>query len=220
MCGRFVRYSSIHELAVEFSADEPPFDLPPSYNVAPSQDVLIITNHGEKRFSSCRWGFLPSWAKDPKIGYRMINARAETVADKPSFRGAFMSKRILVAADGFYEWQKKGAAKTPFFIGLKSGRPFGFAGLLNVWVSPEGKQICTCTVLTTEANSLVEPVHDRMPVIIRKEDEDIWLDPSLQDKARLASLLRPYAPDTMDCYEVSEFVNSPSHNSPECIKRI
>lgn len=220
MCGRFVRYSSIYDLANEFSVEEHPPDLPPSYNIAPSHDVLIITNQGGKRFASCRWGFIPSWSKDPKAGYKMINARAETVADKPSFREALMSKRILVAADGFYEWQKKGDAKDPFFIGLKSGRPFGFAGLLSMWVSKEGKQVCTCTVITTEANSLLKPVHDRMPVIIRKEDEDIWLDPSLHDKVRLASLMRPYDPEAMDCFKVSALVNSAYNNSPECIKKV
>jgi putative SOS response-associated peptidase YedK len=220
MCGRFVRYSSIHDIVKEFNAEEPGFDLPSSYNIAPSQDIAVVLNDGKKRLALCKWGYIPSWSKDPAIGNKMINARAESVADKPSFKNAFKSKRVLVAADGFYEWQKAGKTRIPVYIYLKTGKPFGFAGLLSVWTSPEGKQIYTCTIITTDANKLLEPIHDRMPVIIYKEDEDLWLDQASHDRDKLTPLLRPYEPEEMDYYAVSTLVNSPSHDSPDCIKRV
>ena len=220
MCGRFVRYSSIHDIVKEFNTEAPVFDLPPGYNIAPSHDVAVVMNDGNIRLALCKWGYVPSWAKDLASGYKMINARAESVADKPNFRHAFRSTRVLVVADGFYEWRKQGKIKIPVYIHLKTRTPFGFAGLLSVWTSPEGKQICTCTIITTNANRLLEPVHDRMPVIIHKADEDQWLDQSNQERDNLLSLLKPYEPDEMDYYNVSTLVNSPSHNSPDCIKRV
>lgn len=218
MCGRFVRYSSIQELIKEFGVSGPSFDLKSNYNIAPSQEIAIVINDSKKRLALCKWGFIPSWAKDPKIAYKMINARAESVAEKPSFKGAFKSKRILIAADGFYEWQKKGKTKNPVYIRVKSGKPFGFAGLFNIWTSPEGTKICTCTIITTDANSLLEPVHNRMPVIIGKGDQDQWLDPDNNDSEKLRKLLKPFSSEDMDYYGVSTLVNSPSHNSPDCIK--
>jgi putative SOS response-associated peptidase YedK len=148
----------------------------------------------------------------------MINARAETVAEKPSFRTAFKAKRALIPANGFYEWKRDGKQKTPFYIFLKSGKPFGFAGLYNIWTSPEGNQLCTSTILTTDANQLLAQVHDRMPVIIHKKDEDLWLDPATSNKNVLLPLLRPYEAGEMSCHEVSALVNSPSRNSPDCIE--
>ena len=219
MCGRFVRNCSIADIAEEFGAEEPPFDLPPSYNVAPGQTIPVITRNGKKKVVSCKWGFIPSWAKDPKTGYRMINARAETVALKPAFRSAYKNARALIPASGFYEWKKEGSEKAPFYIRLKSRDPFGFAGLYTLWRSAGGEQICTCTIITTDANQLLVPVHNRMPVIIRKEDEDLWLDPP-DTSSDLHLLLKPYEPDDMECYSVSRLVNSPANNSPECIKRV
>ena len=165
----------------------------------------------------CKWGLIPSWAKDPKIGYKMINARAETVAEKQSFRSSFKKHRVLIPANGFYEWKKEGKSKIPFYISLKSGAPFGFAGLLSEWISPEKKQICTCTIITTGANDLLQNIHDRMPVIIKKEEEDMWLH-NEEDRNVLQALLKPYPSDEMDYYAVSTMVNSPANNSPECIK--
>jgi len=220
MCGRFVRYSSIHDIVKEFNAKGPEFDLPPGYNIAPSHEVAIVMNDGKKRLTLCKWGFVPSWAKDPAIGNRMINARAESVADKPGFRHAFKSARVLIPADGFYEWKHEGKTKTPLYIYLKKGKPFGLAGLMSLWTSPEGMKVCTCTIITTEANKLLGPIHDRMPVIIHKADEDLWLDPANQDKDILMSLLKPYEAEEMDYYGVSTRVNSPSHNAPDCIKRV
>jgi len=219
MCGRFVRYSSVHQIMKEFDVEDPFFELHPGYNIAPGQEVAIIINDGKKRLTLCRWGFIPSWAKDPSVAYKMINARSESVADKPSLRGAFRSGRILVIADGFYEWKKEGRVKIPVFIYLKSRRPFGFAGLFNLWISPRGERICTCTIITTEANRLLLPIHNRMPVILHKEYEDQWLNPA-QGTKELLSLLKPYPSNEMDYYPVSTLVNSPANNSPECIKPI
>jgi len=219
MCGRFVRAVSIEDIADEFEVDEPSFDLSPSYNIAPTQDIAIIMNDKNRSMALCRWGLIPSWAKDPKIGYKMINARAETVAEKPSFRSSFKKHRILVPATGFYEWKKEGKSKVPFYISLKSGKPFGFAGLLSVWTSKEKKQIYTCTIITTGANDLLQEIHDRMPVIIQKKDEDLWLDPAEQDADTLLSFLKPYPSHNMDSYAVSPMVNSPANNSPECINK-
>lgn len=218
MCGRFVRYSSLHDLAQEFHTAEPVFDLPPSYNIAPSRSVAIAAGNGGTRLASCTWGYLPSWAKDPSTGYRMINARAESVADKPSFRQAFSSDRILVLADGFYEWKKDGKTKRPYYISLKSGKPFGFAGLRSMWKGPGGDERCTCTIITTGPNSLLAPIHDRMPAIIPKKDEEAWLDPRIRDRDALLGLLRPCDPAAMKCYAVSDLVNSPSHDSPDLLK--
>jgi putative SOS response-associated peptidase YedK len=218
MCGRFVRYSSLQEIVKEFDIEEPSFDVPPSYNIAPSHSVAIIMNDSHRKIALCKWGFIPSWSKDPATGYKMINARAESVAEKPSFSRAFKSKRVLIAANGFYEWKKEGKTKSPYYIGLKSGMLFGFAGLYNMWKSPEGNDICTCTIITTDANSALEPIHNRMPVIIRKEDESAWLDPENKNKDVLLNLLKPYDSGALMCYEVSQLVNSPSNNSPGCVK--
>ncbi len=220
MCGRFVRYSSLQTIVKEFDLEEPSFDLSPGYNIAPSQNIAVVLQDRRKGLLLCKWGYIPSWSKDPSVGSRMINARSESVADKPSFRHAFRSRRVLVPADGFYEWQKKGEDKVPLFIRLKSGKPFGFAGLISFWTSPEGNQICTCTIVTTGANKLLEKIHDRMPVIIRKEDRDTWLDPSMQERETLMPLMTPYAPEEMEFYHVSTLVNSPSNNSRECIRSV
>ncbi|MEE9523768.1 MAG: SOS response-associated peptidase, partial [Thermodesulfovibrionales bacterium] len=189
MCGRFVRNSSIPEIAKEFDADEPPFEMETSYNVAPTQNIVIVINDGENKLVQCKWGFIPSWAKDDKMAHKMINARGETVSDKPAFRSAFKKQRCLVVADGFYEWKKEGKSRIPVYIRLRSRKPFGLAGLYSVWHSPEGKDICTSTIITTDSNKLVAPVHNRMPVIIREEARDLWLDPEDSEKGKLLPLL-------------------------------
>ncbi len=220
MCGRFVRAVSLEDIVDEFGVDKPDFDLSPSYNIAPSQNIAIIKNSGEKSMAVSRWGLVPSWAKDPAIGHKMINARSESVAEKPSFKSSFRHHRVLIPANGFYEWKREGKIKTPFYINLKSRKCFGFAGLASYWKSPEGNQICTSCIITTDANDLIQPVHERMPVIIRKEDEDKWLDNGEQDKEALLALLKPYSSDDMEYYAVSKVVNSPANNSPECIKPV
>jgi putative SOS response-associated peptidase YedK len=217
MCGRFVRHSSLHEIAQAFGAEEPSFDVQPDYNVAPSQDIVIITQERPRRIRLCRWGYVPSWARDPKTGYKMINARAESIADKPAFRSAFLSGRVLVPADGFYEWRKEGNTRIPFLVRLKSGRPFAFAGLCSGWKTLQGPAVCTCTIITTVANDRLKEIHDRMPVILRRKDEAVWMDRHHNDQDTLLGLLRPYDLDEMECCRVSSLVNSPGHNSPECL---
>jgi putative SOS response-associated peptidase YedK len=219
MCGRFVRDSDTSTIAGRFSVRRivgP--DLSPSYNIAPNQWVLIVNIEKERQLMPARWGFLPSWAKDPSMGNRMINARSETVATKPAFRHAFRSQRCLVIADGFYEWQAREGKKYPVYIRLKPAQSFGFAGLHNIWQAPDGSEIPTCTIITTEANDLIRPVHDRMPVILPREKEDLWLDPLLEDRTEALSLLRPYLPEAMELYPVSRSVNSPGYDGPENIK--
>jgi putative SOS response-associated peptidase YedK len=223
MCGRFERSSSIEIIIRDFRINKTSVEITPSYNIAPSQNVLIIRlDEEEKRqLESCRWGFLPSWAKDPALAHKMINARTETVATKPAFRSAFKRQRCLVVADGFYEWQKKEHGKVPFYIHLKSGRPFAFAGLYSHWTPEEGAEsICTCTVITTEANELLEPIHNRMPVIIPRDKEDLWLNPDEQDQDVLLGLLKPYPSEEMEMHEVSAKVNYPKYNSPDAIKPV
>jgi putative SOS response-associated peptidase YedK len=216
MCGRFVLCSPAKTIVEEFRVDKAAFEYIPSYNVAPTQNVVIVKKDGTRILTQYKWGLIPSWAKDPGIGHSMINARAETIADKPAFRSSFKNQRCLVVADGFYEW-KKGKVKIPVYIRLKSGKPFGFAGLYSIWKSPEGGEIYTCTIITTEANEIVSSIHDRMPAIISKEDYDYWLDPNSHDKEKLLSFLKPYDSEAMELYTVSKKVNSPSYNAPDNI---
>jgi putative SOS response-associated peptidase YedK len=173
MCGRFALSSTSSSISKEFGLEQALFSIQPSYNIAPSQPIIIIANEGEKKLLQCRWGFIPNWAKDPSIGHKMINARAETIAEKPSFREAFKNHRCLIPSDGFFEWRKEKGGKVPLFIHLKNGKPFSFAGLYSIWASPEGKELSTCTIITTTANKLLEPIHDRMPVIIPKENREV-----------------------------------------------
>ena len=218
MCGRFVRVTPIPMVAKEFRVKQvAPQDPGPSYNIAPTYEVLIVNDEGVRQLIPCRWGFLPSWAQDPSIGNRMINARAETVAQKPAFRHAFKQQRCLVIADGFYEWRREGTRKLPLYIRLKSGRSFGFAGLYTVWTSPVGDATCTCTIITTTANQLIRPIHERMPVIIPKDKEDLYLDPTIHDAEALLALLKPYPAEEMELWEVSPRMNRPGYDSPENI---
>src|SRR5690606_26418140 len=189
VCGRYSLFTDYAILIDRFNVEKMAVDegeYTPSYNVAPSQQIIAIINDGHKnRLGSLRWGLIPPWAKDEKIGYKMINARSETVAEKPSFRNAFKKKRCLVVADSFYEWQRKDGEKIPMRIKLKNGEPFAFAALWESWKAPDGKTVNTCSILTTEANSLMKSIHDRMPVILTKEEEEMWLDPNVEDVERL-----------------------------------
>jgi putative SOS response-associated peptidase YedK len=218
MCGRFVRITLMPVIAEKFKVKQILADLAPSYNIAPSQEVVIINDEGVRQIIQSKWGFVPSWAKDSSIGNKMINARSETVSEKPAFRSAFKKKRCLVIADGFYEWRTEGKRKFPMYIRLKSGESFGFAGLYNVWTSSDGKKTCTCTIITTEANEMVKPIHDRMPVILPRDKEDIWINPATEDKEMLFTVLKPYPPEEMEAYEVSTKVNTPSYNTPENVR--
>ena len=196
MCGRYSLYADYRTLLDRFGIEESSIeetDYTASYNIAPSQEVLAVVNDGTKnRLGFLKWGLIPPWAKDAKIGYKMINARAETAAEKPSFRHAFKKKRCIILADSFYEWQRTDEGKIPMLVKLKSGEPFAFAGLWESWKSPDGKTVNTCTILTTGANELMGTIHDRMPVVLSKEGEKIWLDPRIEDPEVLGKLLKPF----------------------------
>jgi putative SOS response-associated peptidase YedK len=219
MCGRFSRKATLQAIVDEFEIEEQDEKVKPSYNVAPGQEIAVVLKDENKKLSLLKWGLIPSWAKDPTIGSRMINARAETLSEKPSFKHSLRRKRCIIIADGFYEWKKEGAHKIPMYIFLKSGKLFGFAGLWDTWTAPEGNKIATCTIITTSPNKLIEEIHNRMPVILPKENVDRWLDPSIQDESKVLPLLQPYPADEMDAYPVSRLVNSPKNNSPEVIKK-
>jgi len=220
MCGRFVLFSSVNKISKEFAVLPENIAFSANYNFAPTQDVLIVIAERERSLIKCRWGFIPTWAKDPNIGYKMINARAETLAEKPTFKAAIRNHRCLVVADGFYEWKKEGREKKPLYIHLKSGRPLGFAGLYSYWQTPEDGLICTCTIITTSANHLLEPIHNRMPAIIPADIRAEWLDPEIQDEKRILPLLSPYAAEDMEAYYVSPVVNSPRNDSPDNIRPV
>lgn len=218
MCGRFTLTTDLDRLAEHFAFRAAHLSYTPRYNIAPSQLVLTLSDAQEHRAGFLRWGLIPSWAKDPGIGDRMINARAETVAEKPSFRRALQKRRCLVLADGFYEWRKEGKKKTPLFITLKSREPFAFAGLWERWKSPTGEAIHSCTIITTTPNTLMESIHNRMPVILPREAEMQWLDRTVEDPQALLQLLTPYPAEAMAAHPVSQLVNSPRNDTPACIE--
>jgi len=224
MCGRLTLTSDKDDLQSRFGYVNPSRDLfTPRYNIAPSQNCPVVTVNEDKRvLIMMRWGLVPFWAKDVKSGYNLINAKAETLKEKASFRTPFKKKRCLVLADGFYEWthsEKKGA-KQPYRFVLKNREPFAFAGLWDEWNNPDGEKLLTFTIITTSANELMGPIHDRMPVILHEKDEGMWLDPQLSDTDKLSTLLNPYPSDEMEAYKVSTFANSPKNESPKCIEPI
>jgi putative SOS response-associated peptidase YedK len=220
MCGRFTLTVDTADLQDAFAGFEFPANIAPRYNVAPSQPVLVLPNDGTGRADFFNWGLIPSWAKDPTIGARMINARAETLAEKPSFRGPYRYKRCLIPADGFYEWKKEPgqSAKTPYRITLKDRGPFAFAGLWDEWLSPDGSQVKSCVIITTAPNSLVAQIHDRMPVILHPQDYAAWLAPQAIQPQELQSLLTAFPAEAMSAYPVSRLVNNAKGDSPEMIK--
>ena len=187
----------------------------PRYNIAPTQPVLAVANDEGGQPAYLRWGLIPSWAKSASVGNRLINARAETVAERSSFRTALARRRCLVLADGFYEWQRMGNARRPMRVVMKSGELFAFAGLWDSWRDPAGDIVRSCTIITTEPNELLRPIHNRMPVILPKELESFWLDDEVQDPLALADILSPYSAEAMRAYEVSSLVNRPSNEGPE-----
>ena len=219
MCGRYTLTSPIEVLMEEFGLSGPLPEVQPSYNVAPGRDVAAVVADGDggRRLEVLKWGLVPSWAKDPGIGNRMINARSETAAEKPSFRKAMKERRCLILADGFYEWQKARGGKQPFHIRMGDGKPFAFAGLWERW-ERDGEEIRSCTILTTGANDLLRDVHDRMPVILPSQAHAPWLDPGMRDPAPLMPLLVPYPSEAMQTYPVSRAVNSPSNDGPVCVE--
>jgi putative SOS response-associated peptidase YedK len=221
MCGRYTLSSPGDEVALLFDLPEPPSVLP-RYNLAPTQEAAVVRvkhSGGPRQLDLLRWGLIPYWAKEASIGSRMINARAESVADKAAFNWSFRKKRCLVAADGFFEWQKVGKVKQPFLIRRQDRKPFAFAGLWSSWRNPEqGQWIESFTIVTTDANDLMRPLHDRMPVILDPESFDLWLDPKVEDAARLVPLLVPHPAEGFEAFPVSRVVNSALYDEPDCIQ--
>ncbi len=226
MCGRFTLFASPEQLATLFDLPEPPI-LAPRFNVAPTQPVGIVRmnpNTKQREWALVHWGLIPSWSKDPAIGGRLINARAETAPEKPSFRAAFKRRRCLVPTSGFYEWKKVGKGKEPYFIAPADGGVFALAGLWEIWTGPDGGELQSSTILTIEANDLMAPIHDRMPLILEKDDWADWLGSGAEDSparlSQLQHLLRPYDPAQMKLQPVSSYVNSPRNEGEQCIEPV
>jgi putative SOS response-associated peptidase YedK len=217
MCGRFVLTADTDTIQLAFNLTSVP-NMIPRFNIAPSQPIAVITNEQPQALTFHQWGLIPSWAKDPKIGNKMINARSETAAEKPSFRAAFRRRRCLIPTDGFFEWQKRDGGKVPMFIHRDDWQVFAFAGLWEVWYSPEGDELRTATILTTEPNDLMASIHNRMPVILQPDDYAQWLAPNEQRPADLQPLMIPYPAELLAAYRVSTFVNSPANDTPEAIE--
>jgi putative SOS response-associated peptidase YedK len=217
MCGRFTLMLDAEDLQSEFGLQAVPAEYVPRYNIAPTQPVAVITARDENHLEWMRWGLVPSWAKDPSIGSKMINARSETVQEKPSFRNAFNRRRCMIPADGFYEWKRspgKGPSQ-PYYFYARDRKPFAFAGLWELWRLPEGDDLFTCTILTTNANSLVADVHERMPVILRGSAMESWLGPG--SPASWQALLQPFPAEEMSLHPVSSAVNSAVIDRPELV---
>lgn len=219
MCGRFTLTLDSKQIQDAYPWLNVPQGIQPRYNIAPTQPVAVVPNDERQRLDFYVWGLIPSWAKDPSIGSRMINARAESLAEKPSFRSAFRRRRCLILADGFYEWQTAGGrkSKTPMFIHLHDRQPFAFAGLWELWNAPDGSQIYSTTIITTEPNDLMASIHNRMPVILPPAAYERWLAPGEQDPRDLAPLLAPYPAGDMQAYPISTLVNSPQNDVPQVL---
>ncbi len=218
MCGRFTSLLSPEMLEEIFGVQAPPY-FAARYNIAPTQQIWIIrqTATGGRYLSPVRWGLVPHWAKDLSMGSHMINARCETVHDKPAFRIAIRARRCIIPASGFFEWDHSGKVRIPHYITLKDGSPFAFAGIWDSWKTPEGESLETCSILTTTSNSLVAVLHDRLPVILHPTEFNLWLDRSMNNPESLKRLYQPYPADLMQEWEVSTIVNSPSHETAETI---
>jgi putative SOS response-associated peptidase YedK len=219
MCGRYTITASLDLILAHYHISQITFTYAPRYNVAPGQMIpaIISGNNEEKRLGQLKWGFIPSWAKDEKIAYKMINAKSETVLEKPAFRQSLFKKRCIIPADGFYEWKSVGNGKQPMRFVLNSRGLFSMAGLYDTWVSADGVKVHTCTILTTQANDLVRGIHDRMPCILTSEQAAVWLNRNEQDPLRLLSLLQPFPSETMTVYPVSNRVGNVKHDDPDCI---
>ena len=220
MCGRYTLTADAESIQLAFNLDSVEGWLEPRFNIAPSQQAPVISNRDPKQLSYMKWGLVPSWAKDPKIGNRMINARSETAAEKPSFRTAFKRRRCLIPADGYYEWAKQGKKKTPMYIRHAERELFAFAGLWESWKQPDGAWLNTCTILTTKANESILPIHHRMTVIVEPEDYELWLAPrELMPDEWLPMMAGP-TPEQLSFHEVSTLVNSPANDNPMLISPV
>ena len=219
MCGRFTLTVNPDELKDTFSDYTFPAMFAPRFNIAPSQPVLAIPNDDKFTADFFIWGLIPMWAKDAEIGNRLINARGETLAEKPSFRGSYRHKRCLILADGFYEWKTFGGrkTKTPYYIHMQDRKPFAMAGLWDHWESPDGSSVKSCTIITTTPNELTGAIHDRMPVILHPRDYRKWLDPAPQTPENLQPLIKPFPTEAMTAYPVSTLVNKATNDVPEMV---
>ncbi|RJP21214.1 MAG: SOS response-associated peptidase [Candidatus Omnitrophota bacterium] len=220
MCGRFTLITNAQLISKILQLNRTP-TLQPRYNIAPTQPVAAVrqrTGSEERELEFLRWGLIPSWAKDSKIGSRLINAKSETVFEKPAFRSAIRRRRCLIPADGFFEWKREGKQKQPFYIHMRDENPFVFAGLWECWKDAEGVETESCSILTTQANALMRPLHDRMPVIIHPNDYGCWLDTTVQDKETLQFLFQPYMKEQMIAVPVGSLVNSAANDCPACIE--
>lgn len=218
MCGRFALYTSLPFIKKFFNINTMPGDANPSYNIAPTHEVLSIINHEGKRLGKLHWGLVPSWSKDLSGASKLINARVETVRDKPSFKNLLKGRRCAVIADGFFEWKKTGQIKEPYYIHLPSGNPFAFAGLWDMWKSIDGTSYNSCTIITTEASPSVSEIHNRMPVILKPAALDIWLNPDIQDSGHLEKVLQEGHEEDFSIRLVSKYVNSPKNNDEKCVE--
>jgi putative SOS response-associated peptidase YedK len=222
MCGRFSLTADVNAVQEKFPWVNVPPELTPRYNIAPTQPVAVVVNDGKNQLDYFTWGLIPSWAKDPAMGSRMINARAETLAEKPAYRAAFRRRRCLILADGFYEWKQQADTKTkvPTYFRLVDGTPFAFGGLWEIWNSPDGSAIHSCTIITTEPNDLVATVHDRMPFILTEAAIPEWLETGEGDPKSLVKLIKSYPASEMQAYPVSTLVNSPENDVPAVINPV
>jgi putative SOS response-associated peptidase YedK len=221
MCARYTLTARPQLVAELFDLDLL-IDIQPRYNVAPTQQVLALRTspEGKREFTTLRWGLVPFWADDVKIGNKLLNARGETIFEKPSFRDAAKKRRCLIPADGFYEWRTENGKKQPYFIHEPGRKPFAFAGLWERWHGEDGKELQTCSIVTTDANSLLKPLHDRMPVILHKKDFSNWLDPALTDAKQLKPLLKPLPDEALQMYRVTPRMSSPRYDDPSCVESI
>lgn len=218
MCGRYALHHTAQEIQQRFALEGLIGALEPRYNIAPTQVLPVIVQHGEARTAQeMRWGLVPSWAKEPNLSLSTFNARAEGIADKPMYRGPIRRQRCLVPADGFYEWQPTGGKKQPYFIRMKDDSLFAFAGLYDHWRQPDGTDLWTYTLITGEPNAVVAPLHHRMVVILRREDEAEWLDPGITDPFQVTRLLTPYPAEAMEAYPVTTLVNNARQDAPTMI---
>lgn len=224
MCGRFVQYSPVETVQQIFNIGTVSFEVIPNYNVAPTQKILTIIKHdNENKLEKLNWGLVPFWAKDVTIGSRMINARAETVSQKPSFRNAFRKRRCLIPVDGFYEWKGEKGHKQPYYVSIPSGEPFAFAGLWETWTDKESGEESvykSCTIITTAASESIRGIHHRMPVILDPTFHEKWLNAEIQDPKESEIILQDGLIHDMKYYPVSTLVNSVKNNDPNCIKPI
>lgn len=219
MCGRFTLTVDPSQLQEAFPWLAIPEQLTPRYNIAPTQPIAVVPNDGKNELDYYVWGLIPFWAKDPSIGNRMINARAESLAEKPSFRNAYRRRRCLILADGFYEWKQQadGKGKLPLYIQLETSDPFAFAGLWEIWNSPDGSEIRSCTIITTRPTEYMQTIHNRMPVILPEQHYDLWLTKEEMDPELLNPLLKPYTDTPLQAFPVSRAVNNPKNDVPECV---